>query len=249
MRAKVNIRVKELIYKVWLKISAEDNSYADQRISEKTWLRVIRKRVLVAVLVVVLVTVLVLVILSPRPPPLSSLLSISSSSSTNNIRLLVQLSGCIVVHSASPGRILAGTLLGCIVGRGATPRRIVVIGATPGRTIVRGARLCCILTRLSCYTWRCALAVGVCPAAHRSGFTQYPAPHPAVSSQYDPSPCSAVSSLERNAPRPAVSSVLYTVPSSTKRRTLVGPLAPMLCPPCLLYHRQSSLNQRGRHRR
>ena len=44
MQAKVNMRVNELICKAWLKLSAEDNSYADQWISDETWLRVIRKR-------------------------------------------------------------------------------------------------------------------------------------------------------------------------------------------------------------
>ena len=37
------MRVNELICKVWLNLSAEDNIYADQWISDKTWLRVICK--------------------------------------------------------------------------------------------------------------------------------------------------------------------------------------------------------------
>ena len=81
--------------------------------------------VAIVVLVVVLVKVLAIAILSPRPPLLSSLSLISSSSSANHIRLMCQLSGRIVVRGTSPGRILAA------------PRRIVVIDATSGRTIVR----------------------------------------------------------------------------------------------------------------
>ena len=38
------MRVNELICKAWLKLNAEDNSYADQWILDETWMRVIRKR-------------------------------------------------------------------------------------------------------------------------------------------------------------------------------------------------------------
>ena len=44
MRVKVNMCVKKIICKAGWKLSAEDNSYADQWISDETWLWMIRKR-------------------------------------------------------------------------------------------------------------------------------------------------------------------------------------------------------------
>ena len=124
-----------------------------------------------------------------------------------------------------------------------SPGCLIVHGTAPSSVLAGNRRLAVSLLEYRSPLGR--IAVGLCPAAQRSRFAQYPAPRQTVSSKYDPAPRSAVSLLEHDARRPAVCLLLY--PTPTERRALVGTSSPTRCPPCLMYCRQIPLYQRGRH--
>ena len=162
-----------------------------------------------------------------------------------------------MAHGTTPRRML-GEVVSTEVGGvapshtvavppSAATSRSIVPSAAPSRVLVGAGHL--TVSSMDYPAPSGHIAVGVCPAAQRSRFAQYPAPRPAVSSQYDLAPRSAISLLQHDVRHPTVSSLLYPAPFSTERRALVGPSSPTRCPPCLLHRRWSPLNQCGRHRR
>ena len=109
---------------------------------------------------------------------------------TTPLRMLVEVGGA-EVGGVAPSRTV-------IVSPGAETSQTIVRGAAPSRVLAGNGRPAISLLEYSAPLGR--IADGVCPAAQRNRFAQYPAPRPAVLSQYDPAPLSAVSSLQHDTP-------------------------------------------------